>query len=51
VTELSSAEANEVAGYLTRVVPRGHEEADRLAELIRRLTRAPLLHDRDLLGP
>jgi hypothetical protein len=47
--ELTNADGNEVAGYLARVVPRTHDEADRLAVLIRWLSRSPLPHDRDLL--
>ena len=48
--ELTNADGNEIAGYLARVVPRTHDEADRLAVLIRWLSRSPLPHDRDLLG-
>ncbi len=50
MVELSAAVGNEVAAYLARVVPRSQDEADRLAHLIRHLSRAPLPHDRDLLG-
>ena len=50
MVELSNAVGNEIAALLARVVPRGHEEADRLSDLIRHLSRAPLPHDRDLLG-
>lgn len=48
--ELSAAVGNEIAALLARVVPRGQEEADRLADLIRLVSRAPLRHDRDILS-
>lgn len=48
MTELTAAEANEVAALLARVVPRGHEEADRIELFVRRLTRRPLPHGHDL---
>ena len=50
MVELDNITANEVAALLARVVPRGQTEADRLAALIRHLSRAPLRHDRDILG-
>ena len=50
MVELTNAEGSEIATFLARVVPRGHEEADRLAALIRYVSRAPLRHDRDILG-
>lgn len=47
MTELTVAEAAEVAGFLCRVVPRGADEAQRLELLIRHLSRRLVRHDPD----
>ena len=50
MTELTAAEAAEVAELLCRVVPRGPDEAHRLELLVRRLSRRPWPTGHDLTG-
>jgi hypothetical protein len=49
VVNLTQREADEIAGMLARVVPRGQDEADQLERVIRRLSVRPLVHGANLM--